>query len=180
MRWTFHFPRRRVAGISYFPGRYFSRGLRVRISCRGQIERMERGRIRTQSKKRKLARCVHIAHPTRHTYSIAPRYYSLKTHKLLVDFRMHILLYWNTSGFRLSREQSAFDYHLRIFQRQTMFPHPSMRIFTLKWFRPNIFSSIYQKLLEIENCNEYILWKNLTCFYIILWISVCKKYAEIL
>lgn len=143
MRWTSHFPRRRVAGISYFPVRYFTRGLRVRISCRGQIERSGGVFERRQSKKRKLARCVRIAHPTRYMYSIAPRY-SLKTHKLLVDFRMHIILLKCIGISPISRAigiRLSFAYFLAGDNASSSL---HAYIFPLKWFCPKIFSSMYQ------------------------------------
>lgn len=54
-----------------------------------------------------------------YTYSIVPCN-SQEVHKPLVDFGMHTELYWNTPTSRLSCELPLFDYHLRIFQGETM------------------------------------------------------------
>lgn len=164
MRWTFHFPRRRVAEISYFPGRYFSRGLRVRISRRGHDRTDGAGLFEhRRSEKRKLARCVHIAHPTRYMYSIAPRWrrinclsiseytsYFIEIHRrsaYLANSR-----YSTISGvFSSERQRSHF---LFLSFSLSFSPYLSMHIFTLKRVCPNVFSPIHQKFLEIENCRE--------------------------
>jgi len=90
-RRRFHFPRRRVAGIFHLPPPFppsppmlfFSRSP-VRESHRADVPAR-------RSRKRKLERCVNRTRALK--FLARGARYSLKTHKPLADFRMHIELY---------------------------------------------------------------------------------------
>lgn len=166
----FHFPRRRVAGISLLPDAIFL-AVSARISRLGRIER--RGAFaRSQPGKRKLARCVHRTLDSHiPTYSIVPCN-SQEVHKPLVDFGMHTELYWNTPTSRLSCELPLFDYHLRIFQGETM----SLGISCARFYIGTILFRHRKHTLKYK-----IIWNifiNFTYFsHNITHASACEKFV---